>query len=145
MTTQERALTYHTVTLGPLVRTGDALAEVSIEDETGEQRMLSLPIAAGLPGERVTIAVEEPEQARTGRHRRRWRPRPPRAWITEIHEASPLRTQAPCPVFGVCGGCQLQHMRYEAQIAWKRAVVQDLLREVGGFAQPPLLATVPCD
>ncbi|MBA2285806.1 MAG: class I SAM-dependent RNA methyltransferase [Ktedonobacteraceae bacterium] len=145
MTTQERAITYHTLMLGPLTRTGDALAEITAQDETGEQGVLALPIAAGLPGERVTIAVEEPEPTRPGRHRRRWRPRPPRAWITEIHEASPLRTQAPCPVFGVCGGCQLQHMRYEAQLAWKRAVVQDLLREVGGFAQPPLLATVPCD
>ncbi|MEO6893366.1 MAG: class I SAM-dependent RNA methyltransferase [Ktedonobacteraceae bacterium] len=144
MMIQERAITYHTVTLGPLMRTGDALAQIPVQDETGEQGILALPIAAGLPGERVTIAVEEPEPARTGRHRRRWRPRPPRAWITEIHEASPLRTQAPCPVFGVCGGCQLQHMRYEAQIAWKRAVVQDLLREIGGFADPPLLLTVPC-
>ncbi|HYT34039.1 MAG TPA: class I SAM-dependent RNA methyltransferase, partial [Ktedonobacteraceae bacterium] len=56
-----------------------------------------------------------------------------------------LRREARCPVFGVCGGCQLQHMEYAAQLAWKRSVVEQLLRETGGFEQPPLLETVACD
>ncbi|MFL5655464.1 MAG: class I SAM-dependent RNA methyltransferase, partial [Ktedonobacteraceae bacterium] len=100
---------------------------------------------AGLPGERVTIAVEAPAQPRPGRRSHRWKKRPPRVWITSIHEPSPLRVQAPCPVFGTCGGCQLQHMQYEAQLAWKRSVVEQLLRASGGFDDPPLLETVPCD
>jgi 23S rRNA (uracil1939-C5)-methyltransferase len=45
----------------------------------------------------------------------------------------------------VCGGCQLQHLQYDAQLEWKRAVVEGLLREIGHFELPPLLATVPCD
>jgi 23S rRNA (uracil1939-C5)-methyltransferase len=52
---------------------------------------------------------------------------------------------APCPVFGTCGGCQLQHMDYQAQLLWKREVVRQLLRDIGGFADPPLLDTVACD
>jgi 23S rRNA (uracil1939-C5)-methyltransferase len=36
-------------------------------------------------------------------------------------------------------------MRYEAQLEWKRSIVQDLLQEVGGFVHPPVLETVPCD
>jgi 23S rRNA (uracil1939-C5)-methyltransferase len=141
----ERPITYHTVTLGPLIRTGEAQAEITETDEAGEQRVLTLPVPAGLPGERVTIAVEAPLTPRPGKRRRRWKPRPPRVWITEIHEPSALRVTAPCPVFGICGGCQLQHLDYAAQLAWKREVVGQLLREIGHFSEPPLLPTVSCD
>ncbi len=143
-----RAISYHTVTLSMLTREGNALATITLiheEGEQGEPQSLTLAVPAGLPGERVTIAVEAPRQPRPGKHCRRWKPRPPRVWITEIHEPSPLRIQAPCPIFGTCGGCQLQHMRYEAQLAWKREVVGQLLHDIGGFADPPLLETVPCD
>lgn len=142
---QERNISYHTVTLGPLTREGDAQAEITERDAEGELHTLPLRVPAGLPGEEVTIAVEAPPTPRSGRHRRRWKPRPRRAWITEIHQPSPLRVEAPCPVFGTCGGCQLQHMRYEAQLLWKRAVVQQLLHDIGGFSNPPLLDTVPCN
>jgi len=62
-----------------------------------------------------------------------------------MHQASPRRAAAPCPVFGTCGGCQLQHMQYAAQLEWKWSIVRQLLRDTGGFDNPPLLETVPCD
>jgi 23S rRNA (uracil1939-C5)-methyltransferase len=145
MIEHEQSITYHRVTLGALTREGDTVAEISGVDGEGIEQTQVIRVPAGLPGERVTIAIEAAKQRRPGKHRRRWRPGPPRAWITEIHEASPLRRQAPCPVFGTCGGCQLQHMEYEEQLAWKRAIVDQLLREVGGFERPPLLETVACD
>ncbi|HEX9131458.1 MAG TPA: class I SAM-dependent RNA methyltransferase [Ktedonobacteraceae bacterium] len=144
MIREEPLITYHTVTLGALTRAGDALAEIVEQDEAGQQHTRTLHVPAGLPGERVTIAVEAPTPP-PKRRTRYWKARPPRVWITEIHQASPLRIQASCPVFGVCGGCQLQHMHYEAQLEWKRSVVQGLLHEIGGFANPPLCETVPCD
>jgi len=145
MIEHEQSITYHRVTLGALTREGDTVAEISGVDGEGIEQTQVIRVPAGLPGERVTIAIEAAKQRRPGKHRRRWRPGPPRAWITEIHEASPLRRQAPCPVFGTCGGCQLQHMEYEEQLAWKRAIVDQLLREVGGFERPPLLETIACD
>ncbi len=146
MMQQERPISYHTVTLGEMTREGDTLAEISEENETGEQAVRTLHVPAGLPGEQVTIAVEAPLLPPQGkRHRRRWKPRLPRVEITEMHQASPLRTAAPCPVFGTCGGCQLQHMQYAAQLEWKRSIVRQLLRDTGGFDDPPLLETVPCD
>jgi len=36
-------------------------------------------------------------------------------------------------------------MEYAAQLAWKRTIVDHLLREIGGFEDPPLLETVACD
>ena len=145
MIEHEQSITYHRVTLGALTREGDTVAEISGVDGEGIEQTQVIRVPAGLPGERVTIAIEAAKQRRPGKHRRRWRPGPPRAWITEIHEASPLRRQAPCPVFGTCGGCQLQHMEYKEQLAWKRAIVDQLLREVGGFERPPLLETIACD
>ena len=142
---EERTISYHTVTLGELTRAGDALAEINEINEAGEQQTRLLSVPAGLPGEQVTIAVEAPPKPRSGKRSRRWKPRPPRVWITEIHQPSPLRVAAPCPVFGTCGGCQLQHMDYAAQLVWKRTVVGQLLHEIGNFVQPPLLKTVPCD
>ncbi len=144
MIREEPLITYHTVTLGALTRAGDALAEIVEQDEAGQQHTRTLHVPAGLPGERVTIAVEAPAPPPKQR-RRYWKARPPRVWITEIHQASPLRIQASCPVFGACGGCQLQHMHYGAQLEWKRSVVQGLLHEIGGFDNPPLCETVPCD
>jgi 23S rRNA (uracil1939-C5)-methyltransferase len=47
---------------------------------------------------------------------------------------SPFRAQPFCPVFGMCGGCQVQHMTYPAQLGWKQDVVRNALQRIGGFA-----------
>lgn len=47
------------------------------------------------------------------------------AEMKQIEKKSPFRVDAPCPVFSICGGCQIQHMSYEGQLAAK----EDILRE----------------
>lgn len=54
-----------------------------------------------------------------------------RARIVEVLSPSPDRAQAPCQYFGECGGCQLQHLTYEAQLRYKTQVVLDAIRHVG--------------
>ena len=49
----------------------------------------------------------------------------------EILEASPDRVDPLCPYFGRCGGCQWQHARYEAQLRFKRRVVEDIWSRAG--------------
>jgi 23S rRNA (uracil1939-C5)-methyltransferase len=36
-------------------------------------------------------------------------------------------------------------MHYPAQLEWKREVVRQLLHDIGGFKDPPLQTTIPCD
>ncbi|HEV2671228.1 MAG TPA: hypothetical protein VGU74_09060 [Gemmatimonadales bacterium] len=56
-----------------------------------------------------------------------------RAEVGEIIAASPVRVGPPCPhyVHDHCGGCQLQHIAYDAQLSAKRAIVGDALRRIG--------------
>nr|MBA3811272.1 hypothetical protein [Caulobacteraceae bacterium] len=42
-----------------------------------------------------------------------------RAEVVEILEASAERVAAPCPHFGRCGGCALQHWAPGPYLAWK--------------------------
>ena len=53
------------------------------------------------------------------------------AAATRVIEASPHRVAAPCPYFGSCGGCQLQHAAYEHQLALKRQVVEEAWSRAG--------------
>lgn len=48
-------------------------------------------------------------------------------------QASPARVDPDCPVFGRCGGCNLLHMRYDEELAMKRARVNDAFRRIGGL------------
>jgi len=56
-----------------------------------------------------------------------------RAEAGEIVEAGPHRVAPSCPhyVHDHCGGCQLQHLSYDGQLAAKRANVADTLRRIG--------------
>lgn len=38
-----------------------------------------------------------------------------------------------CSIFGTCGGCQVQHLEYSAQLAWKRNLVRTALARIGGI------------
>lgn len=53
-------------------------------------------------------------------------------------EASPHRTEPPCPYVPQCGGCQLQHVAYPEQLELKRAMVTDALRRQGVTAPEPV-------
>ncbi|CAN5425390.1 23S rRNA (uracil(1939)-C(5))-methyltransferase RlmD [soil metagenome] len=54
--------------------------------------------------------------------------------LLEVLIPSPQRIQAPCPHFGVCGGCSWQHLRYEDQLFWKRKHVMDAFERIGHVA-----------
>jgi 23S rRNA (uracil1939-C5)-methyltransferase len=64
------------------------------------------------------------------------------ARMTELVAASPTRTAPPCPHFGVCGGCSLQHLEASAQIAVKQRVLEDALWHIGRIRAGELLPPI---
>lgn len=53
-----------------------------------------------------------------------------RAKILDIIEPSPFRVKPPCPIFGICGGCSLQHIEYSHQLAYKTAAVKESFKRI---------------
>jgi len=79
----------------------------------------TLFVQGALPGERVKAKVLKVKKQYGY------------AKMLELLQASPDRVEAPCPIYRQCGGCQLQHMDYAAQLAWKRQHVIDSLTRIG--------------
>jgi 23S rRNA (uracil1939-C5)-methyltransferase len=72
-----------------------------------------------LPAERVAVeAVEQKKKFVRGR-------------VERILQAAPERVAARCPHFGVCGGCDYQHIPYEAQLKFKADILRETLRRIG--------------
>ncbi len=82
-------------------------------------RAVFVPFA--LPGEEVLARV-----VHAG-------PRRVVAELVEVLAPAPERVRPPCPAFGRCGGCQLQHASYPAQVALKRRLLVETLRSVAGL------------
>lgn len=61
--------------------------------------------------------------------------------ISTIKESAD-RVKPTCPVYADCGGCQLQHLKYSAQLKWKRRQVVDALRHIGKFDNVKVFDTV---
>jgi 23S rRNA (uracil1939-C5)-methyltransferase len=53
------------------------------------------------------------------------------AELVEILEPSTERVAPVCPVYEACGGCQLQHLSYSGQLAFKEQHVRDVLQRIG--------------
>ena len=51
--------------------------------------------------------------------------------LIRIIKASPMRVTPVCPYTKRCGGCQIQHMDYQAQLEYKRKKVIDSLERIG--------------
>ena len=57
------------------------------------------------------------------------------AKVEKLLEASPYRITPLCPVAGKCGGCQLQHLSYEKELAWKEDRIAQSLIRIAGLSQ----------
>ena len=65
--------------------------------------------------------------------------------LLELTEASPLRVEAPCPYFGVCGGCNWQHLSYEEQLKQKGEIFAGSLSRIGHLQSDNLLPVAGSD
>lgn len=51
--------------------------------------------------------------------------------LLSVDKKSRDRIEPKCPYFGVCGGCQLQHIAYPKQLDFKKKMVEDALKRIG--------------
>ena len=93
-----------------LVYGGDALAH-------HDGRTVFVPYAIGGELERVTPIEQKKKFVR--------------ARIDQVLEPAADRVAAPCPKFGVCGGCHYQHMNYAAQLRNKTQILRETLSRIG--------------
>ncbi len=116
-------------------RTATALAlleevEISIEklvaggDGLGRHEGIPILVPRSAPGDRVRVRLVE-------RH-----PDYARAEIVELVSPGPGRRQPPCPHFGECGGCDLQHLEDSEQVRLKAAATLETLARLGRVAAP---------
>lgn len=62
--------------------------------------------------------------------------------LTRLIEPSPWRVDPPCPHFGLCGGCQWQHIDYSIHGELKKEILKEvLIRLSGSKAIPPIAVT----
>ena len=54
-----------------------------------------------------------------------------RGRVAQIKTPSADRAVAPCPYFGVCGGCNYQHIPYELQLRYKAEILRETLARLG--------------
>lgn len=68
-------------------------------------------VPGALPGEEIVAVVTKVQ------------PKFSEGKIKRIRKKSPYRVGAPCPFYEECGGCQLQHLRYDRQLVEKRDII----------------------
>ena len=71
------------------------------------------------PGDEVYVKVTENK------------PKFARASLLKVEKAGHGRRKAPCPHYGRCGGCTLEHLEYMAQLRVKSFMVADALTRIG--------------
>ena len=64
------------------------------------------------------------------------------AHLEQILQASPHRVEPLCPVARQCGGCQLQALSYEQELAYKQNKVRADLIRIGGFPEEEIDAVM---
>jgi 23S rRNA (uracil1939-C5)-methyltransferase len=85
-------------------------------------------VDGALPGERVRLRVLK---------RRR---QSDEAGLVDVLIASPDRVVPACAHFGICGGCSLQHLSAQAQLAAKQRQLLDNLQRIGRVRPERVLA-----
>ncbi len=87
-------------------------------------------VEGALPGERVRF--------KSYRRKAKWEA----ADMTELLSESSLRVKPKCEYFGICGGCAMQHLEPDAQVAIKQRVLEDNLWHIGKVHAQMLLRPI---
>ncbi|MBQ6297759.1 MAG: 23S rRNA (uracil(1939)-C(5))-methyltransferase RlmD [Selenomonadaceae bacterium] len=96
----------------------------------GKLGELVIFVEGALPGEEVLAEIETRKRNYAiGR-------------LVEVVKKSSERVEPFCPLYKDCGGCQLQHLSYSAQLNWKRQQVIDAIERIGKIGGVEILDTL---
>ena len=96
----------------------------------GRHENFTIFVPHALPGETISAVIEDVKSSYA------------RGRIKQILHESVDRAAPLCALYEECGGCQLQHLSYEAQLRAKRAQVVDALTHIGKLPQIPVMETL---
>ena len=71
------------------------------------------------------------------------KPQYARALISKVVVGAPDRVTSACPYYAECGGCQLMHAGYEAQLRYKEEQVRAALKRIGGLEDACVKPIIP--
>jgi 23S rRNA (uracil1939-C5)-methyltransferase len=83
-----------------------------------------------VPGETVRVTITERKKDYL------------RGRIDQVLTPAQDRRSPPCPVFGLCGGCAVQHLPEPVQIRYKEEAVREVFQRIGKQTTLPLLPTL---
>lgn len=120
-----------TVKVDKLAPTGEGIARAE-----GSPRVIFVPQT--VPGDTAQVEIVEAKSSFA------------RAKVLKLLSTGPQRVDPPCPHHAApsrtgpfCGGCDWQHLAYEAQLEHKRAVVVDCVERLGGLKGVSVAKTLP--
>ena len=119
----DRPFGYHQeieLSISTLTNLGVGLGRVPLEGAEADRKWVVM-VAFALPGEKI--------RARVFRNHANYS----EADLVEVLVPSPHRIAPRCALFGQCGGCQYQNLRYEEQLEWKRRQVGELVLHMAGL------------
>jgi 23S rRNA (uracil1939-C5)-methyltransferase len=87
-------------------------------------------VDGALPGEMVSVQIY--------RKKAHWE----NGLMTKLHQESAQRVKPQCPYFGLCGGCSMQHLSFDAQVAIKQRVLEDSLSHISKVKAQTLLRPI---
>ena len=113
------------LTIEKLIYGGDGLGRLPSPESERTGKAVFVPFT--IPGERVEARIVEEK------------PGFARARVERVVQQSPERTEPGCPYFGECGGCQYQHLAYEAQLQAKEAILRETLQRTAKIDPPEIV------
>lgn len=107
----------------------DARGVGHLQNEDGTQGKVIF-VEGALPGETVTFSSYKKKPS--------WEV----ATLTDVVHASSQRIQPKCEFFGTCGGCSMQHLEPDAQVAMKQRILEDNLWHIGKVKAETMLRPI---
>ena len=106
---------------------GKALAKVQLDEvPSAKENGMVVFVPNCVPGDIVDIQVTKKKHSfMEGR-------------VLRVIQPSPVRCEARCKHFGVCGGCKWQILPYEAQLQYKQQQIIDNLTRIGKIELPEI-------